>query len=99
MIYFGDSDIPTMFADFGRPVTIGAVTGVGIPDLKDEAFATSDRPDRGIVVIPVSSLTVQTNQFPAIEIDDAVLWQGSNFKVRECLREGDGALTKILLGV
>jgi hypothetical protein len=90
--------MPTLFADFGRPVTIGAVTGVGIPDLKDEAFATSDRPDRGAVVIAVSKITVWTNEFPDCDIGDDVIWQGGSYTVRERLRVGDGALTEILLG-
>jgi hypothetical protein len=98
VIYFGDSDIPALFADFGLPVTIGDVTGVGIADLKDEALETSDGPNRGIVVLPFSKVVVQTNQFPDCKIGDAVLWQGNSYTVRERLREGDGALTAILLG-
>lgn len=99
MNYFGDSDIPTLFRDFGRPVTIGGVAGVGIPDFNDELIETSDGPDRGKVVIKISAITIQTNQFPGCHIGDAVLFDAIAYTVRERLREGDGALTKILLGV
>jgi hypothetical protein len=98
VIYFGDSDIPALMADFGQPVQIGEVTGVGIPDSEDEVFATSDLPGRGGVVISVSKITIQTSAFPDVAIDDPVIFDGQTYSVRECLRKGDGALTVILLG-
>lgn len=98
MIYFGDSDIPMMFADFGFPVQIGDVTGVGIPDSEDEVFQSGDIPGRGGVVLSVSQIRVQTSAFPSVAIDDPVVLFGQNYSVREALRKGDGALTTVLLG-
>jgi hypothetical protein len=97
--YFGDSDIPSMMAAFKAiPITVGVVTGIGLVDQNDEAVQTSDAPDRGIVVLPFSTVRVQTSAFPNCKIDDVVYLDGHTYSVRERKREGDGALTVIFLG-
>src|SRR5437870_121416 len=99
MQFYGDADIPMMFADFGVPVKIGAVEIAkgAIADLEDQAFATGDG-DRGEVVIPITAILVQTSAFPDVQIDDVVLFDSKTYSVRERLRTHDGAITRILLG-
>jgi hypothetical protein len=97
MIPYGDSDIPVMFSDSGEPISINGAPGVGIVDEEDQAFQTSDGP-RGLVVLPVSTVLIQTSAWPDIAIDDPIVVRGNNFKIRQQLRVTDGALTKLMLG-
>jgi hypothetical protein len=93
---FGDADIPALLADTGVAVTVGAVAGIGLLDEADEIIVQDV--NRGGVVMLASTLTVQTSAFPTVKIGDAVVIGTANFTVRERLREGDGGLTKLLLG-
>jgi hypothetical protein len=97
--FFRDQDIPLMMStsEFARPIRIGTVDGVCIPDLEEQAFQTGDQPNAE-VVIPVSSVLVQTSAFPGAQIDDPIVFDGMSYTVRERLRVKDGALTRILLG-
>jgi hypothetical protein len=98
--YFGDSDIPTMMAEFGVPITIGGVSGVGIPDRKGEVFPTTDGPDLGGgVVMQITQIWIQTTAFPDCKVDDPIVFDGETYSVRDRLPSGDGALTAILLGI
>jgi hypothetical protein len=99
VIYFGDSDIPSMMEQFGVPITIGAVTGVGIPDSPEDVFPAGDLPDSGGVLISVTKISVQTSAFPDLAVNDPVVFDGREYTVREHQRKGDGAMTEILLGV
>jgi hypothetical protein len=94
---FGDADIPALLADMGIAVLIGGVGGIGLLDEADEI--TVNDQNRGGVVVLSTTLTVQSSAFPAMKIGDAVIVGSKNFTVRERLREGDGGLTKLLLGV
>lgn len=94
---FGDSDIPTLMADMGIAVTVGAVAGIGLLDEADQIMVQDL--DRGQVVMTATTLTVQTSAFPDCKIGDAVVAGGKNFTIRERLRESDGGLTKLLLGI
>jgi hypothetical protein len=100
MAYAFDSDISMMMnvAEFAEPVTIGGVDGVGIGDAQDELIEDSDRPNSGGVVLPLTKITIQTTAFANVRIDDAVVFRGRSYSVRERLRKGDGATTEILLG-
>jgi hypothetical protein len=98
MNYAFDSDIPLLMADFGVPVTIGGVTGVGIVDAQDELIQDQDQQYAGGVVIPMTKITIQTSAFPNARIDDEVILDGKNYSIRERLKRGDGATTEILLG-
>ena len=55
--------------------------------------------NRGEVVATATTLTIQSSAFPSVKIGDAVVVGTKNFTVRERLRESDGGLTKLLLGV
>lgn len=93
---FGDADIPTLLADMGIAVTVGAVNGIGLLDEADEVLVQDA--DRGQVVVLMTTLTVRTTDFPAAAIDQAVAIGSRNFTVRERMRIGDGGLTKLILG-
>lgn len=93
---FGDADIPALMADMGIAITVGGVAGIGLLDEADQIVVQDV--NRGEVVATATTLTIQTSAFPAAKIDDAVVANGKNFKVRERLRESDGGLTKLLLG-
>ena len=93
---FRDQDIPYLLADTGVPVTIGGVQGTGLLDENDQVLV-SDR-SGGEVLVPMTTLTVQSSAFPNVKIDTAVTVNGTNYTVRERLKTGDAALTKILLG-
>lgn len=94
---FGDSDIPALMADMGIAVTVGGVAGIGLLDEADQIMVQDL--DRGQVVMTATTLTVQTSAFPDCKIGDAVVAGGKNFTIRERLRESDGGLTKLLLGI
>jgi hypothetical protein len=93
---FRDADIPTLLADMGIAVTVGGVAGIGLLDEADEIIVQDG--SRGGVVMLASTLTVQTSAFPTVKIGDPIVIGSTNFTVRERLREGDGGLTKLLLG-
>jgi len=94
---FGDSDIPTLMADMGIAITLGGVAGIGLLDEADQILVQDQ--SRGEVVATATTLTIQTSAFPGLKIGDAVVANGKNFTVRERIRESDGGLTKLLLGV
>jgi hypothetical protein len=93
---FRDQDIPFLLQDTGVPVAVGGVSGVGLLDENDQVLV-SDR-NGGEVLVPMTTLTVQSSAFPSMRIDTAVTANGTNYTIRERLKTGDAALTKILLG-
>ena len=93
---FRDADIPALLADMGIPVTVGGVSGTGLLDEADELLVQDQV--RGQVVVLATTLTVQTSAFPAAAIGQSVTIGAKTFTIRERLRIGDGALTKLLLG-
>jgi hypothetical protein len=93
---FRDQDIPFLLQDTGVPVLIGGVSGIGLLDENDQVLV-SDR-NGGEVLVPMTTLTVQSSAFPSMRIDTAVTVNGTNYTIRVRLKTGDAALTKILLG-
>lgn len=94
---FGDADIPTLMADMGIAITVGGVGGIGLLDEADQILVQDQ--NRGEVVATATTLTIQTSAFPNVKIGDAVVANAKNFTVRERLKDSDGGLTKLLLGV
>jgi hypothetical protein len=94
---FGDADIPALMEDMGIAVTVGGVAGIGLLDEADQIMVQDS--NRGEVVATATTLTIQSSAFPNCKIGDAVSVGGKNFTVRERLRESDGGLTKLLLGI
>ncbi|MGH9716408.1 MAG: head-tail joining protein [Candidatus Acidiferrales bacterium] len=93
---FGDADVAYLLADMGIAITVGGVNGIGLLDEADEVLVQDA--DRGQVVVLMDTLTVRTTDFPNAAIGQTVAIGSKNFTVRERLRTGDGALTKLLLG-
>jgi hypothetical protein len=94
---FGDADIPALMADMGIAITVGGVDGIGLLDEADQILVQDV--NRGEVVATATTLTIQSSAFPTVKIGDAVAVGSKHFTVRERLRESDGGLTKLLLGV
>jgi hypothetical protein len=94
---FGDADIPALMKDMGIAITVGGVGGIGLLDEADQILVQDA--SRGEVVATATTLTIQSSAFPSVKIGDAVVIGSKNFTVRERLRESDGGLTKLLLGV
>lgn len=84
-------------ADMGIAVTVGGVAGIGLLDEADQILVQDQ--NRGEVVATATTLTIQSSAFPSVKIGNAVVVGSKNFTVRERLRESDGGLTKLLLGV
>lgn len=101
-IAFRDADIPALFADFGVPVVIGGVSGLGLLDENDQVLVTwgglHHSTPQGQVAGDVHTVTVQTSKFPAIALGLQIIVDGIVGSVRQKFKEGDGGLTKILIG-
>jgi hypothetical protein len=100
-ISFRDADVAAIFADAKKmglavPVKINNVDGVGFVDENDQIIVSDGQ--RGEVVGGVHTVTVQTSAFPAISQDMPIDVDGVTYTIRQKLKEGDAALTKILLG-
>jgi hypothetical protein len=95
-IAFRDGDVAALFKDTGVPVTINGISGVAIVDENDQIVVQNS--GRGEVVGGVHTVTVQTSKFPTITNGMPIIIDGVTYSVRQKLKEGDAALTKILLG-
>jgi hypothetical protein len=101
MQFWNDSDIPTLINGVGGvPVTIGGVTGVGIPEYPEQPFQSPERElEDAVTILPVTKVLVQTTAFPNIAIGDSIVVDGgTTYKVRNRMRVEDGALTAVYLG-
>lgn len=92
--YFRDDDIPGMFSEFGIPITIGGVAGVGIKNESDELFGSDQA--LGQVINGVTAVLIQTTAFPALAVDQAIAIDGRTGIVASRLRAGDGALCWVI---
>jgi hypothetical protein len=93
--FFRDSDIPTLLADFGRPVVIGSTNLVGIVDYVGRDVL----PSMNISGISAEVITVavQTSALPTGAVNNAAITvDGASFKIRDMQSVGDGAVTHIL---
>jgi hypothetical protein len=95
-IAFRDGDVAALFADTGVTININGTPGLGLVDENDQIVVTNA--GRGEVVAGVHTVTVQTSKFPPITNGQSIVVDGVNYTVRQKLKEGDAALTKILLG-
>jgi pyruvate kinase len=97
-IAFRDTDVSALFKDFGVPITIDGNAGVGLVDENDTIIVSEG--GRGAVVGAVTTVTVQTSAFPtgSLKEDKPIVVDGVNYTIRQRLKEGDAALTKILIG-
>lgn len=86
-----NDNLDLFLIDFGKPVSAGAVTGLGILDMPGQVIAD------GMVLNTDYRLTVRTDQFGWLKFDDHISVDGSTFKVREVFPVEDGALTLLSL--
>jgi hypothetical protein len=76
-------------ADFGLPVTAGAITGVGILDMPTQVVAD------GMVLTSDYSLTAKTADFGGLLYGDGITVDGVNYQVREVRKLDDGQFCEI----
>jgi len=100
---FDDSTISKITADSAKiglalAVVIDGVVGVGYLD-ENAAVLVADG-NRGGVIGPVTTITVQTSAFPtgSLKVDKTITVGGNSYTIRSALPEGDTAFTKLLLG-
>jgi hypothetical protein len=93
---FGDSDLPTFFADFGVNLTFGGVTVKVIDDSYDSRDSGSaafvDVADR------ITMIQLPYNSFaPMPKRGDTVTLVATSMKVRDVIAEKDGGITQLFL--
>jgi hypothetical protein len=84
-------DLDLFLADFGVPVSSGAVSGLGILDMPSEIVAD------GVVLTTDYKVTVKTSQFGGLIYGAAVTVDGVNYQVREAMKVDDGSFTELML--
>ena len=95
---FGDADITAMFADIGRPITVGGVAAKGF--LNEADVIVVQDVERGQVLVKATTLIVQTSAFPGVAVGAAVIVNSKSFTVRGRLPgDEDGGTMKLELGV
>jgi hypothetical protein len=83
---------PSVFlADFGVPVSFGAVSGYGVLDMPSEIVAD------GVVLTTDYKLTCLSSVFGAAKYNDTVTVSGVAYTVRENLLVDDGVFCNIML--
>jgi hypothetical protein len=84
-------DLDLFFADFGVPVSTGALTGFGVLDMPSQVVAD------GMVLTTDYKLTVKTSAFGGLLYGDAITVDGINYQVREAMKVDDGKFTDLYL--
>lgn len=85
-------DLDLFFADFGKPVTAGSVSGLGILDSPGEYIQN----ERVIDDHPI--LRCQTSQFGSLGYKSPLVYDGQNYLVLEKpMLIGDGKMCLLLL--
>lgn len=93
MAFYGESDIPTMLAEFGADVTIGAETVKGLVDIEAAHLVQSETYVQGKNVVAI----IKTGSLAGLAVNATIIVDGVTYKVREHVpHDLDGALTKIL---
>lgn len=91
--FYGETDIPTMLAEFGADVTIGAETTKGLIDIDGAQMVRSETYVRGKNVVAI----VKTGSLSGLAVDATIVVDGVTYKVRDHEpADIDGALTQIL---
>lgn len=94
---FRDGDIAVLIQNTGGvPITVDGVSGFGLMDHSDEILFSDQ--NRGTVVVGMPTLTIQTSAFPNAKIGSVVVVDGVTYTVRERMRQGDGGVSKLMLG-
>lgn len=91
--FFAEEDIDGMM-DAAVPIYWGAIAACGFIDTPDELLL--DNGARPGVIGSMVAVTIKTNDFPGLAIDAELMVDGVPYVVRSRLREGDGAMTRLL---
>ena len=84
-------DLTAFLADFGVPVTSGAVSGLGILDMPTEVI------EGGMVLTTEYLLTARAADFGGLLYGDGITVDGINYQVRETRMIDDGLMVHIAL--
>lgn len=84
-------NLDLFLADFGVPVSSGAITGTGVLDMPDQVVVN------GMALTADYQVTVKTSLFGGLLYGAPVIVNGLNYELRECLRVADGAFCVLLL--
>lgn len=93
---FGDSDIPALLADFGVDITVGGITTKALLDVADEEMLELAKTVGSSVVGKAIVFTFQTSALPAVDVGQELVSEQVTYTIRQRMRGGDGALTKLL---
>lgn len=86
-------DLSAFMADFGVPCTAGSASFLGIFDQPASVIGLG----HAEVVSAEYSLVAQATDVAAVKSGNTVMVNGTAFKVREKLPEGDGAFVRLTL--
>lgn len=89
-----ESDLATIFADFGITAVHGSETGLVIADTTDEAVLQMG--GGAALMGKMLSILCRTADFPTIKIGDAWTVGGVAYTVADRMRLDDGLITKII---
>lgn len=100
MGFFGDDDIPAMFADSPHSITLGGVTKPCWYDVRDEVVLGQGGVGGQLMRLEIA--TVRSTDFPAVSSDMPCTMHGDpvdsvDFTVYEARDGGDGATKELLL--
>ena len=92
---FGDSDIPTFFADMGVAISVFPDTTMGFIDASDQADAQAFGGAHVRVVDRQTVLTIPLGSLPNLVRDGQITVDGTVMRVRDIMQERDGAITYV----
>lgn len=84
-------DLDVFLADFGLPVVMGSVSGIGVLDMPAQMIAD------GMVITTDYKLTVRADLFGAMKYGDTVSVNNLLYQVREPMLVDDGAFLEVSL--
>lgn len=84
-------NLDIFFSDFGKTVTMGAVSGLGILDEPDQIIGG------GLAISTDYSLLTKTSLFGNAGYGDSISVDGVAYSVREVRKVDDGSLCRMIL--
>lgn len=84
-------DLDLFLADFGVPVSSGAISGIGILDMPSEIIAD------GVVLTTDYKVTVKASLFGELNYGATVTVDGVDYTIREVMKVDDGSFVELTL--
>lgn len=97
MSFWFEDDIDTMLEDSPNSMTVNAVTQPVWFDDSDEAML-SEGAGYTAQIINIRAVNYKTAHFPDLKVGDVVSIDGADCKIHKRLKQGDGALTQLIVG-